>query len=239
MALAGVGAGFINTVVGSGSLITFPTLVALGLPPVSANVSNNLGLVFGGIAGTWGYREELTNAGPVVRRLLPISALGGILGALALLVWPDLFDRIVPVLVAIAVVLVVLQPRIRKGLEGRTPQDGGALIGLGVLGTGLYGGYFGAAQGVLLLGVLGLLLPHDLQQLNAVKNALALTVNVVAAVVFCIVAPAQIDVRAAAAVAVGAIVGGVLGARVGRRLSPALLRWTVVCIGLVALYTLI
>lgn len=239
MALAGVGAGFINTVVGSGSLITFPTLVALGLPPVSANISNNLGLIFGGISGTWGYREELRSAGPVVRRLLPASAIGALVGALSLLRWPDLFGRIVPLLVGIAVVLVLIQPRVRAALEGRTATRGGLWIGAGVLLTGIYGGYFGAAQGVLLLGVLGLLLPHDLQQLNAVKNALALAVNVVAALVFAVVAPGQIDLRAAAAVAVGAVLGGFLGARVGRKLSPALLRGAVVLIGCVALYTLI
>ena len=240
---AGVAAGTINTIVGSGSLITFPTLLAFGFPPVTANVSNNIGLVPGGLSGTWGYRRELRGQGSLVRRLVPMSLMGSVAGALLLLWLPAAaFQAIVPVLLAISLVLVVLQPRLQARVLARhADPDAGQhrlhqplLLG-GTLGAGVYGGYFGAAQGVLLMGLLGSLVPEPLQRLNGVKNVLSLVVNSVAAVTFAIVARDHIDPAAVGLVAAGSLVGGLLGSRFGRRLPPRVLRGLIVVVGLVAI----
>ncbi|HET8615761.1 MAG TPA: sulfite exporter TauE/SafE family protein [Actinomycetales bacterium] len=243
IAAAGVAAGTINTIVGSGSLITFPTLLAFGFPPVTANVSNNIGMVPGGASGTWGYRRELEGQSALVRRLVPMSLLGSVAGALLLLWLPDAaFQAIVPVLLAISVVLVLVQPRLQRRLQRRLDRPDAAVGRLhapvllsGTFGAGAYGGYFGAAQGVLLMGLLGSLVPEPLQRLNAVKNVLALVVNSVAAVTFLVVAREHIDLAAVGLVAAGSLVGGVLGARFGRRLPPTVLRWVIVVVGVVAI----
>jgi uncharacterized membrane protein YfcA len=243
IAAAGIAAGAINAIVGSGSLITFPTLLAFGIPPITANVSNNIGLVPGGMTSAWGYRRELVGQSTLVRRLVPMSLLGSVAGAMLLLWLPaDAFRAVVPALLAISVGLVVLQPRLqRRVLERLARPDAGAgrlhrplLLG-GTLGAGAYGGYFGAAQGVLLMGMLGSLVPESLQRLNAVKNVLTLVVNSVAAVTFLLVAREHIDPPAVALVALGSVVGGVLGARFGRRLPPLVLRWVIVVVGVVAI----
>lgn len=239
VALAGMAAGFVNTVVGSGSLISFPTLVALGLPPLTANVTNNLGLLFGSLSGTWGYRRELAGQGGRLLRLMPLALLGAATGAGLLLVLPaTTFDAVVPVLVGLAVLLVLVKPwlaeRVDLAQEGRF-----APAAVGVFFASVYGGYFGAAQGVLLLGVLGVLLTGTLQELNAVKNALVAGVNGLAAVVFLWQAPEHVELPSAAALAVGAIVGGQLGARVGRRLPPTVMRGVVVVVGVVAIWVLL
>ncbi len=240
---AGVAAGTINTIVGSGSLITFPTLLAFGFPPVTANVSNNIGMVPGGVSGTWGYRRELAGQAPLVRRLVPMSLLGSVAGALLLLWLPAAaFQAIVPVLLAVSLVLVVLQPRLQARVLARHADPASAqgrlhrptLLG-GTFGAGVYGGYFGAAQGVLLMGLLGSLVPESMQRLNAVKNVLALVVNTVAAVTFVAVARDHIDLPAVGAVAAGSLIGGILGARFGRRLPPNVLRALIVVVGLVAI----
>lgn len=255
IALAGFGAGAINAVVGSGTLITFPTLLFFGYPPVMANVSNGVGLVAGGITGTLGYRTELTGLGRLVRALLPASLLGGVLGAVLLLVLPEsAFEAIVPSLIALALVLVVLGPRLQRWAarhrdplpEGEVPQGFGGLtrarillvVG-GVAFGGVYGGYFGAAQGVLIVGLMSTLLPHTLQQVNALKNLLVTGVNLVAALTFLVVSPEQIVWSVAGLIAVGALVGGYTGARVGRRLPPWALRSIIVVVGLVAIWTLV
>ena len=163
---AGVGAGTINAVVGSGTLLTFPTLLALGYPPVTANVSNNIGLVSGGVTASWGYRRELQGQGPRIAHLAPLSFAGSIAGALLLLRLPAAaFAAVVPVLILIAVVLVLAQPRIAAAVQRRREAAGrhdgrvGLPASFGTLLAGVYGGYFGAAQGVLLIGVLGAVLP--------------------------------------------------------------------------------
>ena len=243
IALAGVAAGAINAVVGSGTLITFPTLLAFGFPPVTANVSNNIGLVPGGVSATWGYRQELDGQRRRIGMLAPMSLLGAITGALLLLRLPaQAFQAIVPVLLAISLVLVVAQPRIQAAVAAHREKHGtGAGRGHDLLamgGTyvaGVYGGYFGAAQGVLLIGILGSLLPESLQRVNAIKNLLSLVVNGVAAVVFVLVASGRIDWRVVALVASGSLVGGFLGARYGRRLPPAVLRGLIVVVGVVAI----
>jgi uncharacterized membrane protein YfcA len=238
--LAGVAAGTINTVVGSGTLITFPTLLAFGIPPVTANVSNTIGLVPGSISGAIGYRRELTGQRSRVLRLAVASLIGGLTGGVLLLVLPDdAFAAIVPVLILLGCVLVVLQPRIsawvaaRHEATGGVPHHGAWWVWPGVLITGVYGGYFGAAQGVLLMAVLGTGVDESLQRLNAVKNVLAAIVNGVAGLLF--IAVADVDWRVVALIAVGSVVGAQIGATVGRRLPGGVLRVFIVVVGVVAL----
>jgi uncharacterized membrane protein YfcA len=254
IALAGVGAGAINAAVGSGTLITFPTLVAMGFPPLVANVSNNVGLVSGNLASVWGYRRELGGQGPILRRLIPCSAVGGLTGALLLLVLPaEAFDTIVPVLIGLALVLVVLQPRLAAAVTARSglgagrrsslvwPTGRGLGLGLllGTFGAGVYGGYFGAAQGVLLIGLIGWLLTDSLQAANGMKNVLATVVNAIAAVTFVIVAPERVNWVVVLLIAVGSTIGGLLGAGLGRRLPAPVLRGVIVVVGLVAIVRLV
>ena len=249
MLVAGAAAGLINTVVGSGTLITFPTLLALGYPPVTANVSNNIGLVAGGLTGTWGYRRELAGTRALLVRLVPASLTGGIVGALLLLRLPArAFAAIVPVLIALALVLVVVQPRVAAATAARRERQaavGGerAAVGLaaraGTFAAGVYGGYFGAAQGVLLVGLLGALLAEGLQRVNGIKNLLSSVVNGVAAVTFLAVAPGKVDWLVVLLIAAGSIGGGLLGARVGRRLPPRVLRGVILGVGVVAIVRLL
>lgn len=242
---AGVLAGAINTVVGSGSLVTFPTLLFFGYPPLVANMTNNVGLLPGNITGAHGYRAELTGQRPLLMQLLPASLIGGIVGAGLLLVLPaSVFGAVVPLLILVGVVLVVVGPLIQRRARARADARGGVPSrGLGrrvvlpvlVFLTGIYGGYFGAAQGVILMGVMGVFMSENLQVLNAVKNVLGLVVNTVAGVVFIAVRGDEIHWWAAAVVGVGTLIGGILGARVGRRLPPVALRSVIVVVGLVAI----
>jgi len=238
--LAGVAAGGVNAVVGAGTLVTFSTLVAIGIPPLTANVSNTVGLAAGSVASSVGYRPELGQQRQRIRRLLPASILGGIVGAGLLLVLPEsTFDAVVPVLVLTGVVLVFVQPRLAKRLE--TPHDvsrhGNGWVWLGVCLTGVYGGYFGAAQGVLLIALLGTFVDAHLHRVNALKNLLAAAVNTVAAVVF--IFAGSVDWVIAVLLIVGSTIGGYLGAHFGRRLPAVALRWFIAVIGLVAVVLLV
>jgi len=238
VALAGLAAGTINTVVGSGTLVTFPALLAAGYPPVLANVTNTVGLVPGSLSGAIGYRAELAGQGRRLVRLGIASVLGGLTGGILLLTLPEAaFRAIVPVLIGLACVLVVVQPRLAGRLRARDGRGrrahGGPLLHVAVYAAGIYGGYFGAAQGVLLIAVLGLLLDEHLQRVNAAKNVLALLVNAVAALLF--VAVTDVAWQGAGLVAVGATVGGQVGARIGRRVPQPVLRGLVVLVGLVAI----
>lgn len=241
--LAGMAAGTINTIIGSGTLVTFPTLLFFGYPPVVANMSNAVGLVAGGVSGVYGYRRELASATTLLRRLVPSSMVGAAIGALLLLVLPaTVFEVVVPVLIAFGVVLVLLGPRLQRRAARRqadAPPGRTASAGLGlclsVAAAGVYGGYFSAAQGVILVGLLGAFLTVDLQVINGIKNVLGLTVNVVAAFVFVVVAGADIVWSVAALIAVGALLGGLLGARIARSLPSAVLRAVIVVIGVVAI----
>lgn len=237
--LAGFAAGTINAVVGSGSLVTFPTLLALGYPPVVANVSNTVGLVPGSAAGAWGYRRELAGQRSRAIRLGSATLTGAALGAVLLLVLPEtVFDTVVPVLIGLACVLVAVQPWLVARLAHRQrTEHGGVLLWVLVLLTGAYGGYFGAAQGVLLIAVLGLALNESLQRVNALKNVLAGTANLVSGAIFVVVA--DVAWAAAGLIALGAMTGGLVGARVGRMLPPVVLRGVVVAVGIAALVALL
>jgi uncharacterized membrane protein YfcA len=239
-----VAAGTINTVVGSGTLITFPTLLAFGVPPVTANVSNTVGLVPGSMSGVFGYRRELAGQRARVLRLGAASLVGGVAGALLLLWLPSsAFDAIVPALIALGVVLVLLGPRIQRSVAARAESRGGIpdhgvwWVWPAVGAAGIYGGYFGAAQGVLLMAILGIGVADSMQRHTATKNVLALIVNAVAALVF--IAVADIDWTVAGLIAVGSVIGGQIGATVGRRLPPVLLRAVIATVGVVALVVLL
>jgi uncharacterized membrane protein YfcA len=248
--LAGFGAGAINALVGSGTLITFPTLVALGYPPVTSTMSNAIGLVAGSASGTWGYRAELGGQWDRLRWQIPASLTGAVLGAFLLLHLPEkVFAEIVPVLLVLALVLVVTGPRIQSWARRRAQEAGRsaeqvtparmAVLVIGTFAVGVYGGYFTAAQGILMVGIMGALLPESVQRMNAAKNLLTLLVNVVAAVGYTLVAFDRISWPVAGLIAAGSLVGGSLGARYGRRLSPNALRATIVVVGLIGLYRLL
>jgi len=238
---AAVAAGGINAVVGSGSLITFPTLLAFGFPAVIANVSNNVGLVSGNVSGAFGYRRELAGQRGRLLRLGVPAAAGSLAGAILLLSLPaSAFTLIVPVLILISCVLVIIQPRLNAwtaARRARRPSRGSPVLAAGVFVSGAYGGYFGAAQGVLVIGLLGSFLDDDLQRVNAAKNVLVTIVNGTAAIVFILFA--QVNWLVVLLIAVGSTAGGLLGARVGRRLPPLALRILVVVIGVIAATKLI
>ena len=283
----GIAAGTINVVVGSGTLITFPTLLAFNFPPVLANVSNNIGIIPGSLTGAYGYRAELKGQRRRILTLGSASVLGGLLGAILLLVLPaGAFQTIVPVLIGIALVMVIAQPRLAEWVARRqltkaetatavrpvtvaaeaaasdaTASDRaagdvaaipaaetapgkaapseriGPVLWFLVFCTGLYGGYFGAAQGVLLIGLLGIALNDQLQRVNAAKNVLAAMVNGVAAIVFILVS--HVDWTVAGLIAAGSVLGGLIGARVGRKLPPWGLRVVIICVGIAALAKLL
>lgn len=250
IAAAGFAAGIINALVGSGTLITFPTLVALGYPPVTSTMSNAVGLVAGSVSGTWGYRAELAGQWNRLRWQIPASLAGAVLGAFLLLHLPaTVFAGVVPVLLVLALVLVVIGPWLQSWAARRAESAGRsaehitparmALLVLGTFAVGVYGGYFTAAQGILLVGVMGALLPESVQRMNAAKNLMTLLVNVVAAVSYSLVAFDRISWPVAGLIAAGSLVGGWIGARYGRRLSPTALRSTIVVVGLIGLYRLV
>jgi uncharacterized protein len=243
---AGAAAGLINTVVGSGTLITFPTLLALGVPPVIANVSNTVGLAPGSLSGAWATGHELTGQRRRLLWLGTASLLGGIAGALLLLWLPSAaFDAIVPALIGLGCVLVILQPFISATLairRARLGADGGSVHGpvllwLAVAFVGVYGGYFGAAQGVLLIAILGIGLSESLLKINAIKNVLATIVNAIASVVFVIVS--EVNWPAAIAIAVGSVFGAQVGGRVGRKIPTMIYRVIIVAVGVAAILSLL
>lgn len=242
IAAAGMAAGLMNTVVGSGSLVTFPTLLALGYPPVLANVSNNIGLVPGGVSGVFAYRRELVGQRDRLVRLVPASVLGGITGAVLLLRLPSsVFDAVVPILILVALVLVLAGPRLSRRLDKRRGATGelavGAPLALAVMGAGIYGGYFGAAQGVILMALLSTLLRDELQRLNGTKNVLGSCVNASAALIF--VLTTEVDWAIVGILAVASAIGGQLGGKIGRRLDPRALRGLIVVIGVAAIVKLV
>lgn len=258
--LAGIGAGGINAVVGSGTLITFPALVAFGVPPVVSTMSNAVGLIPGNIASSFGYRNELRGQWRRILGFVPASILGSLTGAYLLLHLPaDAFETIVPVLLVVALIMVVGQPALSRYLKSRSVRRAEragrehvaasvgdtlstgryVLVLLVVFLTAIYGGYFAAAQGIILIALLGLLLPDDLQRLNGLKNVLVLVVNTVSASTYIIVGHDRLNWIAVICIAIGSLIGGYFGARVGRKFSPVLLRTIIVILGLVAIWRIL
>lgn len=269
---AGLWAGTINAVVGSGTLVTFPVLVALGYAPVAATISNAMGLIAGNLAGSWGYRRELAGLKAPLLRLLPASILGGITGAVLLLHLPEsVFGAVAPYLVVVALLFVVFQPSLQAWVRRRAeasaadrpasgelrPESGAASGRAGITAApeaprrqrvllviliylaGVYGGYFVAAQGILLVGILGIFLHGSIQNANAMKNVLVLGVNIVAAGSYLLFAFDRIVWPVVALIAVSSLIGGFAGAAVGRRLSPVVLRTVIVLLGLLALWNML
>ncbi|MGH3370631.1 MAG: sulfite exporter TauE/SafE family protein [Nocardioidaceae bacterium] len=234
---AGLGAGLVITAVGAGSLVSFPILLAVGLSPLVANVCNTVGLVPGGLSGSWGYRRELAGRAGLVRGVAATSAAGALVGAFLLLALPPgAFARVVPWLVLLAATLVALQPLVSAWSRRRTGWPRGAGDGrlppaLGGASSviGVYGGYFGAGQGVMLVAFLALGLEESLQVVNGLKNVAVVSANVAATIVF--VAFAPLNWTVVGLLAAGSVLGGWAGAHVGRRLPPALFRTLVVGFG--------
>ncbi len=247
---AGFGAGFINVLVGSGTLITFPVLLMFGYPALTANTSSSIGLVAGNFSGVWGYRKEIANLKPVVKKLLPASLIGGLVGASLLLILPStVFDVVVPILIALGILLVAVGPLIQRRTMQSIKKSSGepyaseirrpVLTFVTVLLLGIYGGYFGAAQGVLMVGFLGIIMGISLQGLNALKNMLVAVVNLVSTVIFTVFAFDILNWWVVLGLAVGATAGGLVGGKIGRRLPPVLLRIVIVVVGMIALINMI
>ncbi|HEU0104084.1 MAG TPA: sulfite exporter TauE/SafE family protein [Mycobacteriales bacterium] len=231
LAGAGVVAGAVNTIAGAGSLLTFPALLGAGLSPLAANVTNCLGIIPGSASGAYGLRGELQGQRRRLVRLSLWVGLGSLVGAVLLLTLPgSAFERIVPVLVGAAGLLVLAQPLITR-LAGR--EEGGRssrATGPAIAAVGIYSGYFGAAQGVMLVGVLGVLAPQPLRQVNAVKNVIAVTANGVAGVVYAFAAP--VHWVAVLLLAVGSACGGPIGAALAKRIPPGPLRLGIAAVAL-------
>lgn len=262
--VAGVWAGLINTIVGSGTLVTFPVLVTMGVPPVTATMSNAMGLIAGNLTGAWNYRAELRGLRGTLLKLLPCSIAGGAIGAGLLMVLPEeVFSYVAPALIVVALFFVVFQPRLqgivrqRKEAQAQEIADAArahgeepaqldpnslpqpSILYVLVFIAGIYGGYFVAAQGVLLLGILGVFLLASMQSANAVKIFLVAAVNIVAAVSYILFSFERIDWWVVVLIAISSSVGSWLGAKVGRRLSPVALRTVIVILGLAALANMV
>jgi uncharacterized protein len=235
-ALAGLAAGFINSLAGGGSLISFPALVATGVPEVAANVTNTVALCPGYFGGAIAQQKDLKGQEKRLWFLLPSGIIGGIIGAVLLLyVSADIFRIVVPFLILMASVLLAVQVRVREWIQrharDRSGKENirGAILPVGL--ASVYGGYFGAGLSVIVLAVLGLFFDDTLTRLNALKLCISLSVNVAAAVFF--IFSGMVVWPLAAVMAVGALAGGGLGGRFGGQINPDLLRWTIVLIGLV------
>ena len=235
----GVGAGVLSSTVGVASLLSFPILVALGLPPVVANVSNTLGMIPGGLGGVVGYRDEVREAGPIAKAIIIVCALGAVAGAALLLgLPPGVFEAIVPWLILFTCLLVGAQPRIAAWLRARNGEQHlerrhmSPVTTAFATVTGMYGGYFGAGAGVMMVAVLGLGTDLQLRIINGLKTLSLMVGNIVAGLIFVVVAHPRWDV--VVLLAAGSLVGGYVGARIGRKLPDAVFRWAVVAAGITA-----
>jgi hypothetical protein len=244
LVLVGIVAGTMNSIIGSGGLVTFPALLAFGYSPLVANMTNNMGSLPGALSGAFVMRKEMQTQWARILRLSILTFIGGLGGALLLFMIPAAaFKRIVPVLIALALILIIIQPRLqaraakretrvgrKKTAEDRRKQISGDIS---IFLTGIYGGYFGAAQGILLMSILGAMFDETIHRLNSVKIMLAVSANVAAAIVF--IFHGGVAWKAAAAISVGSLIGGVLGAHIGRRLPTAVYRGFIVVVGLAAI----
>ncbi|MFM9125364.1 MAG: sulfite exporter TauE/SafE family protein [Actinomycetota bacterium] len=234
--LAALAAGIVNALAGGGTLISFPMLIALGVPPVSANVTNTVALVPGYLGGAVAQRADLDRQGRRLRVLLPAAALGGLVGAALLLLTPErVFEVLVPVLILAAVAVLALGDSVKRRVAERISQaaDGAPehLVGpaVGVVLAAIYGGYFGGGLGIIVLAVLGVILVDTLTRLNAVKQVTSLVVNAVAAGVFVLFG--DVVWSAAAVMLVCAVVGGFLGGTLASRVPARVLQRIVLVIG--------
>lgn len=248
---SGIVAGAVNAIAGGGTLITFPALLAAGVPALNANITSSVGLVTGYAGGSVAYRRELAGQGGRVRALGLVAVIGGVLGAVILLVTPaSSFRGAVPYLILLSTGLLAVQPKLAATVAARRarqaaerPQEAEANgeitwgVRLGVLLAGVYGSYFGGGLGVLLLGVLGILLADHIQRLNALKGVLSLVINVVGVAIFLF--SGRVQWLYAAILVVTAYAGGTLGVSLARRLSPLVLRYSVVVLGVVVAVVLI
>lgn len=232
--LAAIVAGAVNALAGGGTLITFPMLVFLGIPPVTANVTNTVALCPGYLGGTLAQRDDLRGQEKRLRLIVPASIVGGVLGGYLLLQTGEkLFSQLVPYLILLASGLLAIQDPVRAWLMRRMGAGQSArlesLTWLPVGVASIYGGYFGAGLSVIVLSALGLTLDDSLTRLNALKQAVAFAVNVAAAVFFLF--SGKVEWTIAVVMAVGALIGGLLGGKLAGKVKPSTLRWTVVIIG--------
>ncbi len=236
---AGLGAGILTSTVGVASLLSFPVLVAVGLPPVVANASNTIGMTPAGLSGSFGYRRELSEHPGVTFLVLVLCAGGSVAGAALLLALPPgVFAAVVPWLILITSVLVGIQPLVTKQLRKRRGADAADRMHMSPITafwatlTGMYGGYFGAGSGVMMVAVLGFGTDLDLRIVNALKTLAVMAANVVATVIFLFLA--ELDWVAIGLLASGSVVGGYAGAHIGRRLPPSIFRTLIVLVGVTA-----
>jgi uncharacterized membrane protein YfcA len=235
--LAAVAAGLINALAGGGTLITFPVLMAIGLPAVSANVTNTVALCPGYLGGTLAQSKDLKDQKKRLWALLPAGVLGGLVGGILLLnTGEKLFSDLVPYLILLASTLLAIQNPVRAWLTHRQEQGKAKVVSefwgfIPVFLAAIYGGYFGAGLSVIVLAVLGLVLNDNLTRLNALKQGIAFATNVAAALFF--VFSGKVNWTVALLMAVGALLGGALGGRLASKIKPATLRWIVVSIGFV------
>ncbi len=237
--VTGFGAGILTSTVGVASLLSFPVLVAVGLPPVVANASNTIGMTPAGLSGSFGYRRELREHPRVTAVVLLTCAMGSVAGALLLLALPPgVFEAIVPWLILGTSVLVGIQPWISRRLKARRGADVPDRVHMSPMTTvwatltGVYGGYFGAGSGVMMMAVLGFGTDLQLRIVNALKTLAVMAANVVATVIFLFLA--ELDWVAIGLLASGSVVGGYVGAHIGRRLPAPVLRTLVVIVGVTA-----
>jgi uncharacterized membrane protein YfcA len=239
IALAGLGTGAVNALAGGGSLISFPLLLAVGIPPLTANVTNTIGLCPGYLGAALAQRRDLRDQAPRLYRLLPFAVACSVGGALLLLhTGEQAFGRAVPWLILGACILLSAQQRLRAWLEKREAAGAGVSVPLALPLVGaanVYGGYFGAGASVIVLAALGLSYTDTLPRLNALKQTLSLAANCAAAVLFAVSGP--VNWHVVPVLAAGALVGGAWGGRLGRRLSPPLLRGVVILLGLIVAAT--
>jgi uncharacterized membrane protein YfcA len=228
----GLVAGIFNTIAGGGSLLTFPLLIALGLPVLDANVTNTVGIAPAALGGVVGYRRELAGQGARFRRLLPFTVAGAVAGAALLLtVPPAVFTRVVPVLLILAALTLLVQHRVARALESRQ-QSRSTLLLVGIVATAVYGGYFGAAVSVLVLALLAVTVEDTMQRLNALKVPLAGAMNLASGIAFAFLAPVHWGY--VLVLAPSTLAGGRVGAWAARRIPDQPLRVVVVVLAVVA-----
>ena len=232
LAVAGVAAGAVNTIAGAGSLLTFPLMIALGLSPLSANVTNDIGVLSGNVSGAIGFRHELSGQSARLRSLLPIAAVGSLIGAVLLLSFPArTFEQVAPFLLLVASVVTAAQPALAR-MAQRSTRPRHHPLRVVIAAIAVYGGYFGTGIGVLFFAALGVFVDDVATRLNATKQTLQLVSNGVAGVLFAFVAPVHWGV--ALVLAISTAVGGPIGARLSRRISAAALRALICTVGVVA-----